>query len=154
MLHKIQEDADAQFGGGHKPEHGSRPTNSGSGSEHAFSGSSSSSSTSPSTRTNIETTTQMTTLVQKESYVRTQTGLYFALYLTFSMGMLGTVLATNLIEFYVFFRADAGSSLFHGSILRIRCKTKNSSNVLLLDTCWCCDSTLRPSGDGLFCRRI
>ncbi|MGC2307841.1 MAG: NADH-quinone oxidoreductase subunit M [Nitrososphaeraceae archaeon] len=103
MLHKIQEDADAQFGGGHNSEHGSRPTNSGSGSEHAFSGSSSSSSTSPSTRTNIETTTQMTTLVQKESYVRTQTGLYFALYLTFSMGMLGTVLATNLIEFYVFF---------------------------------------------------
>jgi NADH-quinone oxidoreductase subunit M len=103
MLHKIQEDADAQFGGGHNSEHGSRPTNSGSGSEHAFSGSSSSSSTSPSTRTNIETATQMTTLVQKESYVRTQTGLYFALYLTFSMGMLGTVLATNLIEFYVFF---------------------------------------------------
>jgi NADH-quinone oxidoreductase subunit M len=100
MLHKIQEDADAQFGGGHNSEHGSRPTNSGSGSEHAFSGSSSSSSTSPS---NIETATQMTTLVQKESYVRTQTGLYFALYLTFSMGMLGTVLATNLIEFYVFF---------------------------------------------------
>jgi proton-translocating NADH-quinone oxidoreductase chain M len=103
MLHKIQEDADAQFGGGHNSEHGSRPTNSGSGSEHAFSGSSSSSSTSPSTRTNIETTSQMTTLVQKESYVRTQTGMYFALYLTFSMGMLGTVLATNLIEFYVFF---------------------------------------------------
>jgi proton-translocating NADH-quinone oxidoreductase chain M len=103
MLHKIQEDADAQFGGGHNPEHGSRPTNSGSGSEHAFSGSSSSSYTSPSTRTNIETTSQMTTLVQKESYVRTQTGMYFALYLTFSMGMLGTVLATNLIEFYVFF---------------------------------------------------
>jgi proton-translocating NADH-quinone oxidoreductase chain M len=103
MLHKIQEDADAQFGGGHNPEHGSRPTNSVSGSEHAFSGSSSSSSTSPSTRTNIETTSQMTTLVQKESYVRTQTGMYFALYLTFSMGMLGTVLATNLIEFYVFF---------------------------------------------------
>jgi NADH-quinone oxidoreductase subunit M len=100
MLHKILEDADAQFGGGHNSEHGSRPTNSGSGSEHAFSGSSSSSSTSPS---NIETATQMTTLVQKESYVRTQTGLYFALYLTFSMGMLGTVLATNLIEFYVFF---------------------------------------------------
>jgi proton-translocating NADH-quinone oxidoreductase chain M len=103
MLHKIQEDADAQFGGGHNSEHGSRPTNSESGSEHAFSGSSSSSSTSPSTRTNIETTSQMTTLVQKESYVRTQTGMYFALYLTFSMGMLGTVLATNLIEFYVFF---------------------------------------------------
>lgn len=103
MLHKIQEDADAQFGGGHKSDRDSRPTNSGSGSEHAFSASSSSSSTSPSTRTNIETTSQMTALVEKESYVRTQTGLYFALYLTFSMGMLGTVLATNLIEFYVFF---------------------------------------------------
>jgi proton-translocating NADH-quinone oxidoreductase chain M len=98
MLHKIQEDADAQFGGGHS-DHGERPSNSGSGSEHI----SSSSSSSPSTRTNIETTSQMTTLVEKESYVRTQTGLYFALYLTFSMGMLGTVLATNLIEFYVFF---------------------------------------------------
>jgi proton-translocating NADH-quinone oxidoreductase chain M len=102
MLHKIHEDADAQFGGGHHSEHGSRPTNSGSGSEHTSSSSSSSSSSST-TRTNIETTTQMTTLVQRESYVRTQTGLYFALYLTFSMGMLGTVLATNLIEFYVFF---------------------------------------------------
>jgi proton-translocating NADH-quinone oxidoreductase chain M len=98
MLHKIQEDADAQFGGGHS-DHGERPSNSGSGSEHMPS----SSSSSPSTRTNIETTSQMTTLVEKESYVRTQTGLYFALYLTFSMGMLGTVLATNLIEFYVFF---------------------------------------------------
>jgi proton-translocating NADH-quinone oxidoreductase chain M len=100
MVHKIQEDADAQFGGGHS-DHGKRPANSGGGSEHMSS--SSSSSTSPSTRTNIETTSQMTTLVEKESYVRTQTGLYFALYLLFSMGMLGTVLATNLIEFYVFF---------------------------------------------------
>ncbi len=44
MLHKIQEDADAQFGGGHHSEHGSRPTNSGSGSEHTSSSSSSSSS--------------------------------------------------------------------------------------------------------------
>jgi NADH-quinone oxidoreductase subunit M len=100
MVHKIQEDADAQFGGGHS-DHGKRPTNLGSGSEHMPS--SSSSSSSPSTRTNIETTSQVTALVEKESYVRTQTGLYFALYLTFSMGMLGTVLATNLIEFYVFF---------------------------------------------------
>src|SRR5262245_503832 len=93
MLHKIREDADAQFGGGHS-DHGKRPSSSGSGSENM---------TSSSAQTNIESTTQMTTLVEKESYVRTQTGLYFALYLTFSMGMLGTVLATNLIEFYVFF---------------------------------------------------
>jgi proton-translocating NADH-quinone oxidoreductase chain M len=99
MLHKIQEDADAQFGGGHS-DHGKRPSTSNRGSEHI---STSSSSSTPSTRTNIESTTQMTTLVEKESYVRTQTGLYFALYLTFSMGMLGTILATNLIEFYVFF---------------------------------------------------
>lgn len=85
MFHKIQEDADKEFGGGHDHDHdhGKRTTNSESA--------------------NIESSSQMTTLVQKESYVRTQTGLYFALYLTFSMGMLGTVLATNLIEFYVFF---------------------------------------------------
>lgn len=35
--------------------------------------------------------------------VRRQSGLYFALYLVFAMGMLGTVMATNLIQFYVFF---------------------------------------------------
>ncbi len=99
MLHKIQEDADGQFGGGHS-DHGKQPSTSNRGSEHI---STSSSSSSPSARTNIESTSQMTTLVEKENYVRTQTGLYFALYLTFSMGMLGTVLATNLIEFYVFF---------------------------------------------------
>jgi proton-translocating NADH-quinone oxidoreductase chain M len=39
----------------------------------------------------------------EEQYLNHHIGLYFALYLTFSMGMLGTVLATNLIEFYVFF---------------------------------------------------
>ena len=37
------------------------------------------------------------------SYVNAKSGLYFALYLVFAMGMLGTVLATNLIEFYLFF---------------------------------------------------
>jgi NADH-quinone oxidoreductase subunit M len=98
MLHKIQEDADVEFGVG-TSDHGKRPANSGSGSENVTSSSPSSSSA----QTNIESTTQMTTLVEKERYVRTQTGLYFALYLTFSMAMLGTVLATNLIEFYVFF---------------------------------------------------
>jgi len=36
-------------------------------------------------------------------YINSQMGLYFALFLTFAMGMVGTVLATNLIEFYVFF---------------------------------------------------
>lgn len=38
-----------------------------------------------------------------EGYVNAKSGLYFALYLVFAMGMLGTVLSTNLIEFYVFF---------------------------------------------------
>ena len=38
-----------------------------------------------------------------EKFVNRQSGVYYALFLVFSMGMLGTVLATNLIEFYVFF---------------------------------------------------
>lgn len=49
---------------------------------------------------------QTTALVESEglkNYVNGQSGLYFALYLVFAMGMLGTVLATNLIEFYIFF---------------------------------------------------
>lgn len=48
----------------------------------------------------------------EEQYVNHQIGLYFALYLTFSMGMLGTVLATNLIEFYVFFELMLVPSFF------------------------------------------
>jgi NADH-quinone oxidoreductase subunit M len=35
--------------------------------------------------------------------VNKQSGVYFAMFLVFAMGMLGTVLATNLIEFYIFF---------------------------------------------------
>jgi proton-translocating NADH-quinone oxidoreductase chain M len=50
--------------------------------------------------------------VNEEQYVNHQMGLYFALYLTFSMGMLGTVLATNLIEFYVFFELMLVPSFF------------------------------------------
>ena len=37
------------------------------------------------------------------NYVNAKSGLSFALYLVFAMGMLGTVLSTNLIEFYIFF---------------------------------------------------
>lgn len=61
---------------------------------------------------NIETVEQRTILAQREHYVNSQTGLYFALYLMFSMGMLGTVLATNLIEFYVFFELMLVPSFF------------------------------------------
>ena len=38
-----------------------------------------------------------------ERYVNRQSGLYNALFLVFAMGMLGTILSTNLIEFYIFF---------------------------------------------------
>ena len=48
----------------------------------------------------------------EEQYINHHMGLYFALYLTFSMGMLGTVLATNLIEFYVFFELMLVPSFF------------------------------------------
>jgi NADH-quinone oxidoreductase subunit M len=54
----------------------------------------------------IAVTTSQSTIVESSSlsnYVNAKSGLYFALYLVFAMGMLGTVLATNLIEFYVFF---------------------------------------------------
>ncbi|MDH3823619.1 MAG: proton-conducting transporter membrane subunit, partial [Nitrosopumilus sp.] len=47
-----------------------------------------------------------TSIVESSSlsnYVNAKSGLYFALYLVFAMGMLGTILATNLIEFYLFF---------------------------------------------------
>jgi len=49
---------------------------------------------------------QTTALLESSSlttFVNNQSGTYFALFLVFSMGMLGTVLATNLIEFYIFF---------------------------------------------------
>jgi NADH-quinone oxidoreductase subunit M len=51
-------------------------------------------------------TSQTTTLIETSAltnYVNQQSGVYFALFLVFAMGMLGTVLATNLIEFYIFF---------------------------------------------------
>ena len=38
-----------------------------------------------------------------ERYVNRQSGVYNALFLVFAMGMLGTILSTNLIEFYIFF---------------------------------------------------
>lgn len=49
---------------------------------------------------------------EQKHYVNSQMGLYFGLYLAFSMGMLGTVLATNVIEFYVFFELMLVPSFF------------------------------------------
>jgi proton-translocating NADH-quinone oxidoreductase chain M len=59
----------------------------------------------------IESSSQATVL-DTQQYVNNQVALYFALYLTFSMGMLGTVLATNLIQFYVFFELMLVPSFF------------------------------------------
>jgi NADH-quinone oxidoreductase subunit M len=66
-------------------------------------------------RTNVGGNEIKTLIVSKsaeEKYVNHHMGLYFALYLTFSVGMLGTVLATNLIEFYVFFELMLVPSFF------------------------------------------
>lgn len=52
------------------------------------------------------------TVLETDQRVKNQMGLYFALYLAFSMGMLGTVLSTNLIEFYVFFELMLVPSFF------------------------------------------
>src|ERR671911_230299 len=60
---------------------------------------------------NIESSSQ-TTVLDTQQYVNNQVALYFALYLVFSMGMLGTVLATNLIQFYVFFELMLVPSFF------------------------------------------
>ena len=84
MTHKVMEDLP-----GHGGAHGSHPTHSTGGTEMTQS-----------------------TMVDTTKYVNNQMGLYFALYLAFSMGMLGTVLSTNLIEFYVFFELMLVPSFF------------------------------------------
>ncbi len=55
---------------------------------------------------------QVTLTADQQGYVNHHMGLYFALYLAFSMGMFGTVLATNVIEFYVFFELMLVPSFF------------------------------------------
>jgi proton-translocating NADH-quinone oxidoreductase chain M len=97
MIHKVGESAREIFG--------TAPNNSNSRGDKSKLNDSSSQSQSQS---------QLATYVPKEikQYVNTQVGLYFALYLAFSMGMLGTVLATNLIEFYVFFELMLVPSFF------------------------------------------
>ncbi|MGI0039677.1 MAG: proton-conducting transporter membrane subunit, partial [Nitrososphaera sp.] len=57
-------------------------------------------------------TGQVTLTAEQQKYVNHQMGLYFGLYLAFSMGMLGSILATNLIEFYVFFELMLVPSFF------------------------------------------
>ncbi len=102
MAHRIEEEANERFNtpgkfGNSHSETREKTSQTGSG---------------QSGRLNIETVEQRTILAQREHYVNSQTGLYFALYLMFSMGMLGTILATNLIEFYVFFELMLVPSFF------------------------------------------
>jgi NADH-quinone oxidoreductase subunit M len=96
MVHKVMEDLPGHGNGGGGVGHGNNPSLHGS---HAL----------PSK--NIESSSQATVL-DTQQYVNSQIALYFALYLTFSMGMLGTVLATNLIQFYVFFELMLVPSFF------------------------------------------
>jgi len=62
-------------------------------------------------KTNFDMSTLVLTTDQR-GHLNHQMGIYFALYLAFSMGMLGTVLATNLVEFYVFFELMLVPSFF------------------------------------------
>jgi NADH-quinone oxidoreductase subunit M len=101
MVHKVSEELqghrNVEGGGVGGMGHGS--TNPSGHSPHALPGK------------NVESSSQAT-VFDTQQYVNSQIGLYFALYLTFSMGMLGTVLATNLIQFYVFFELMLVPSFF------------------------------------------
>src|SRR5919198_2704353 len=141
MIHKIMEDAQERFsGGGGSTGMGhlatTRKGHGGGGGgidEHDFSEgivhSGSGGARGPRDK-NIESRAgsqqaAAASVVDIERYVNKQMGLYFALFLTFSMGMLGTVLATNLIEFFVFFELMLVPSFFlvafygYGARLRI-----------------------------------
>jgi proton-translocating NADH-quinone oxidoreductase chain M len=101
MVHKVKEDLPGHGNGGGggaagSAGHGDNPSIHGS---HAL----------PSK--NIESSSQAT-ILDTQQYINSQVALYFALYLVFSMGMLGTVLATNLIQFYVFFELMLVPSFF------------------------------------------
>lgn len=108
MVHKVMEDLPGHGGSGSGVGGGGGEGAGGiggQGNNHSLHGSHSLSGT------NIDSGSQ-TTVLDTRQYVNNQTGLYFALYLAFSMGMLGTVLATNLIEFYVFFELMLVPSFF------------------------------------------
>jgi proton-translocating NADH-quinone oxidoreductase chain M len=99
MVHKVSEDLTGHSKGGGGVAHGSDNDNSSVHTTHGLPGKSLGSSS-------------QTTVLDTQQYVNNQIALYFALYLAFSMGMLGTVLATNLIQFYVFFELMLVPSFF------------------------------------------
>jgi NADH-quinone oxidoreductase subunit M len=91
MVHKVSEELPE-----HKAGQSNGPTPHGDHGSHGSSGVSSA----------------QLTVLETDQRVKNQMGLYFSLYLAFSMGMIGTVLATNLIEFYVFFELMLVPSFF------------------------------------------
>lgn len=100
MVHKVSEDLPGHGHGGGGVAHGNNNNN--NSSVHTTHGLPDKSLGSSS----------QTTVLNTQQYVNNQIALYFALYLAFSMGMLGTVLATNLIQFYVFFELMLVPSFF------------------------------------------
>jgi proton-translocating NADH-quinone oxidoreductase chain M len=108
MIHKIMEDAKSHTGGGEQHSSGlSNRRISGGFGDHGGS-----SSTYYSDSSKMEVGPQVSAVTDTKKYLNSQMGLYFALYLAFSMGMFGTVLATNLIQFYVFFELMLVPSFF------------------------------------------
>jgi NADH-quinone oxidoreductase subunit M len=105
MVHKVKEDLPGHGNGGEGGAAGVGGVGHGSSNDPSVHG-----SHAPPGE-NIESSSQATVL-DTQQYVNSQVALYFALYLTFSMGMLGTVLATNLIQFYVFFELMLVPSFF------------------------------------------
>jgi proton-translocating NADH-quinone oxidoreductase chain M len=105
MVHKVKEDLPGHGNGGEGGAAGVGGVGHGSSNDPSVHGSRALPSE------NIESSSQATVL-DTQQYVNSQVALYFALYLTFSMGMLGTVLATNLIQFYVFFELMLVPSFF------------------------------------------
>ena len=120
MIHKITETANEIFRVGPNGSNGARNKNDYAGKTdydaHRTTNSESQSESNENSYNRIigSDSPQIATYTPKEikQYVNTQVGLYFALYLAFSMGMLGTVLATNLIEFFVFFELMLVPSFF------------------------------------------
>jgi proton-translocating NADH-quinone oxidoreductase chain M len=130
MIHKITESASEMLGIGPNSSNGPKERFTGSGEKNSQYGTdrhdgtledehlsdrSNSNNNSHEGYTGVDSSrSQISTYLPTETkqYVNTQVGLYFALYLAFSMGMLGTVLATNLIEFFVFFEIMLVPSFF------------------------------------------
>ena len=102
MVHKVREDL---------PGHGNEAETGRGGIGYGNESTSSAHDSHGPPSKNLGASSQATVLETKQ-YVNNQIALYFGLYLAFSMGMLGTVLATNLIQFYVFFELMLVPSFF------------------------------------------